>query len=103
MKLNIGSYSTINPTVLNKALIFAMKTSNLSSEEVDIILSDRQTVISYENKIWVKPNSYDLTGDSGEVSDIVEIYLFFQVKSEFPRILGALFRDYTFLQLKNSS
>lgn len=102
-------YASIYPIVLNSALIFACKYTSLTRDEINVILSARKSLIAFDNKLWARndtPDCLDITvesPDSTQVTDLVGIYLLYNLHKKIPRIVGRLYRDDALLLVRNHS
>lgn len=111
IQVDIDSYySSVNPSVLNSALIFAKNRTLLSMRETKAILAARKSVIEFDNKLWIRketPNCFDMTMGSlnaAQLNDEVGIYLLHMISLEFLDIKEGIYRgDAPFLVKKITS
>lgn len=45
-------YASISPMFVNKALIFARGVVNITDLAIKVLISARNTMIEYDNKLW---------------------------------------------------
>ena len=100
LKFDIESfYPSISMDLLNKALTYVKGITYITSEEEDIILHCRKTVLIGEGEsIWIKKNNPDFdvpmgSLDAAEVSETVGLYLLWRMKEIIPEGRGGLYRD----------
>ncbi|GAB1597860.1 hypothetical protein Ahia01_000062700, partial [Argonauta hians] len=101
-------YSSINQTLLDRSLDFAIRNSDLTTSEMESILAARRTLVSFANKTWTKadnPDCYDIpmgASDPAQVTDLVGLFLLKEINYHFPRLQGGAYRD-DFLFIVNST
>ena len=100
IKFDIDSfYPTITKELLTKAMLFAKRYTTITTEEEEVIMHSRKIVLVGEkDTIWTKKTNQDFDVsmgcmDGAEVSEMVGLYLLFQIKKIMPDGAVGLYRD----------
>ena len=95
-------YPSISENLLDKAITFAKKISNVNSEMIQIIKHARQSFLfnkneRTENTTWEKrTGKFDVTmgaPDGAETCELVGLYILNEIKEKIPDINFGLYRD----------
>ena len=89
-------YPSINSDLLNKALDFASRYANITTEERSIIVHTKSSILTYKNQHWQKkgPTTFGVTMgsfDGAETCELVRSFLLSQLQ-QLSRKIG-LYRD----------
>ena len=94
----VNFYPSISEKLLNDALSFAARYTDISAEERKIILHSKQSLLCNDNTPWAKKNSsnsFDVTMgsfDGAETCELVGSYLLNQLPGGIKNHVG-LYRD----------
>lgn len=90
-------YPSITEKLFKKAINFAKKYTDISKEEIDILLNARKTVLIDGEQIWTKINkNFDVSMgafDGAEVAELVGLLILHKMRQLFPFINFGLYRD----------
>ena len=102
-------YPSIKERILMDSLEFAKQHTNLTSSDVEIIMSCRKNILMHNNEIWVKSgvaNGFDVpmgAFDSAQISDIIGIYILDKLSSIADKAEMGLYRDDGLMVVNNSN
>ena len=99
LKFDIVSfYPSIKKQLLMDAISWARTITDISDDEVKVILHCRKTFLFHENECWVKKTdqNFDVSMgslDSAEVTDLVGLFLLSLIEQLIPQSKVGLYRD----------
>lgn len=91
-------YPSITKTLLNKALDFAKLYTTVTTQETDIILSSKDTLLFHDNQPWQKAYTTDLfdvtmgSFDGAETCELVGSFILSEISNIIPRANIGLYR-----------
>jgi hypothetical protein len=91
-------YPSISETLLKKAIAFAKEFTQISSDDIDVIMNSRQTFLFSAKEPWVKKDNpkFDVSmggNDSAEICELVGLYILNGLEKFIPQPQGGLYRD----------
>lgn len=94
----VDYYPSITEELMNKALNFAAKFTNISMNDRKVILHAKKTFLVHHNELWKKKNNnqFDVTMgsyDGAESCELVGLYLLSELKEEIKCGNFGLYRD----------
>ena len=99
LQFDIASfYPSITIELLQKAISFAKQFTQITDDDVNIILHARKTFLFSSNEAWVKTNNEDFDVpmggfDSAEISELVGLFILNSLKEFLPKPHIGLYRD----------
>ena len=93
----VDFYPSITEELFKAALQFAGDTVNITTEEYEILLNARQSLLFHNDTVWKKVTGlFDVTigsYDGCELCELVGLYVLHKLKQRFPEIDFGLYRD----------
>ena len=95
----VNFYPSITEQLLQKALDFAKKFTNITDLERKIITQAKHTILYHDNTPWIKTNSQDMfdvtmgSFDGEETCELVGTYILNIISSVIPKENIGLYRD----------
>ena len=94
----VSFYPSIQEKLFMDAINWAKSLTNISKDEVNIILHCRKMFLFYQNECWVKKDNQDFdvsmgSLDSAEVCELVGLFLISQLERFIPKSQIGLYRD----------
>ena len=91
-------YPSITNELLQKAIRFAKQFTQITDDDINIILHARKTFLFSSNEAWVKTNNEDFDVpmggfDSAEISELVGLFILNSLEEFLPKTHIGLYRD----------
>ena len=101
-------YPSISESLVQKALNFAQKFTEIDQELIDLIMHSRKSVLFEQNQVWVKKggNLFDVTMgsfDGAEICELVGLYLLHNLCNPSLNAELGLYRDDGLAVVRNAS
>ncbi len=95
----VNFYPTIDKDLLQKSIDFAMRYTNITTSEREIIFHAKDTLLFHDNNPWQKSNTDDLfdvtmgSYDGAETCELVGSYILNEISTIIPKANIGLYRD----------
>ena len=94
----VDFYPSISEELLLKALDFAKQYTDITDNEIEIIMHARKSLLFSDDGIWIKKGDelFDVTMgsfDGAEICELVGLFLLFELMKQFGKDCVGLYRD----------